>query len=72
DELTADLIPAEILQNQQTPEVSYDMDSMKDIEFQILKKMVAMGLSKKEMAQKMKIARSSLYRKLKNHNLFVP
>ncbi len=72
DELTADLIPAEILQNQQTPEVSYDMESMKDIEFQILKKMVTMGLSKKEMAQKMKIARSSLYRKLKNHNLFAP
>ena len=72
DELTADLIPSEIRQNQQVPEVNYDMESMKDIEYQILKKMVASGLSKKEMAQKMKIARSSLYRKLRNYDLFVP
>jgi len=69
DELTVDLMPSEILQNQHLFEVNYDINSPKDIEYQILVKMLGTNLSKKEIAQKMKIARSSLYRKLKRYNL---
>lgn len=70
DELTVNLIPKEIVQNQQAPEITYTLEAPKDMEYQILKKMMGMNLSKKEMAKKMKIARSSLYRKLKQHNLY--
>ncbi len=72
DELTMDLIPPEILQNQKSLDMHYNLEAPKDIEYQILKKMLGMNLSKKEMAQKMKIARSSLYRKLKEHHLYEP
>lgn len=72
DELTVELIPAEILPSRKTMEIHYNLEAPKDIEYQILKKMLSMNISKKEMAQKMKIARSSLYRKLKEHNLYEP
>ena len=70
DELTADLIPAEIHQDKQAWEADMgSMESLKDMECQMLKKMLSMKLSKKEIAKKMNIARSSLYRKIKEHNL---
>jgi transcriptional regulator with PAS, ATPase and Fis domain len=69
DELTVDLIPPEILQDHKSVDIPYNLEAPKDIEYQILKKMLSMNLSKKDMAQKMKIARSSLYRKLKEHHL---
>lgn len=72
DELTVNLIPEEIVQNQQAHQVTYNLEAPKDLEYQILKKMMGMNLSKKDIAKKMKIARSSLYRKLKQYNLYEP
>ena len=72
DELTVDLIPHEILHNQMPQEAGQNLESLKDMEYQMLKKMLNMNLSKKEIAKKMKIARSSLYRKLKEHDLYLP
>lgn len=69
NQLTMDLIPSEIIEHQQHIDILYKAESMKDIEYQMLVKMLSMNLSKKEIAQKMKIARSSLYRKLKQYGL---
>ena len=45
------------------------MESPRDMERQILEKMVHARLPKKEIARRMQMARSTLYRKLEKYNL---
>jgi DNA-binding NtrC family response regulator len=45
------------------------VESPRDVERQILEKMVHSGLTKKEIASRMQMARSTLYRKLGKYNL---
>jgi PAS domain S-box-containing protein len=69
DELTVDLIPSEILYGSPRPEILPEMESPRDMERQILEKMVHAKLPKKEIARRMQMARSTLYRKLEKYNL---
>jgi transcriptional regulator with PAS, ATPase and Fis domain len=69
DELTVDLIPSEVLHGPSRVEVLPREESPRDRERQILEKMVQSGLSKKEIALRMQMARSTLYRKLEKYNL---
>jgi PAS domain S-box-containing protein len=69
DELTVDLIPSEVLHGPSRAEVLPREESPRDRERQILEKMVHSGLSKKEIALRMQMARSTLYRKLEKYNL---
>jgi transcriptional regulator of acetoin/glycerol metabolism len=69
-ELTADLIPEEILHFQkQTVIAGEEFEAAKDIERQMIAKMLNLNLSKSEMIKKLKISRSTLYRKIERYNL---
>ena len=69
DELTVDLIPSEVLLGPSRAEVPHRVESPRDVERQVLEKMVHSGLTKKEIASRMQMARSTLYRKLEKYNL---
>jgi transcriptional regulator with PAS, ATPase and Fis domain len=69
DELTVDLIPSDILHNAARDEVLPEIKSPRDMERQILERMVLTGLPRKEIARRMQMARSTLYRKLEKYNL---
>jgi transcriptional regulator of acetoin/glycerol metabolism len=68
-ELTIELVPLEILQNQQPMTYAQGIMSPKDLEHSMILKMMQSNLSKKEIARNLKIARSTLYRKLKKYNI---
>lgn len=64
NELTVDLIPAGILM-QHSPEFKEnDFDSPKDMERRMIIKLVNLNISKREIAKRLKIGRTTLYRKL--------
>ncbi len=69
-ELTADLIPEEILhfQKQASP-TGEEFEAAKDIERQMIARMLHLNLSKSEIIKKLKISRSTLYRKMERYNL---
>jgi transcriptional regulator with PAS, ATPase and Fis domain len=69
DKLSADLIPKEITQNQRSFDTQGELESLKDIEYKMLSNMLNKNLSKKEIAKKMKISRTTLYRKLERFEL---
>jgi PAS domain S-box-containing protein len=68
DELTVDLLPSEILQSQPRPALQVDVELPRDIEKQAILKLIQAGFSKKEIARKMDMSRSTLYRKLDKYN----
>ena len=69
-ELTADLIPEDILRFQPPLlNVGEEFEAAKDLERQMLEKMVRMKISKNEIMKKLKISRSTLYRKMERYNL---
>ena len=70
NELTADLIPQEIIHFRNAVEVGGDINSTKDFERRMITKMIRMNLPKSEIAQRMSISRPTLYRKMKEYNLF--
>jgi sigma-54 dependent transcriptional regulator, acetoin dehydrogenase operon transcriptional activator AcoR len=69
DELTVDLLPSEILQSQSRPADHTDVELPRDVERQSIQKLIQAGLSKKEIARKMDMSRSTLYRKMDKYNL---
>jgi transcriptional regulator with PAS, ATPase and Fis domain len=70
NELTADLIPEEIVHLQkQTSLISEEFEATKDIERQMIVKMLHLNMSKSEIIKKLKISRSTLYRKMERYNL---
>ena len=71
DELTVDLLPSEILQsqNESRPLVDAEVELPRDIEKQAIQKLIQAGLSKKEIARKMDMSRSTLYRKMDKYSL---
>jgi sigma-54 dependent transcriptional regulator, acetoin dehydrogenase operon transcriptional activator AcoR len=70
NELTADLIPEEILHfKQPLSGVPEEFEAAKDIEHQMIAKMLKMNMSKSEIIKKLKISRSTLYRKMERYNL---
>ncbi|MGC9323500.1 MAG: sigma-54-dependent Fis family transcriptional regulator [Desulfomonilia bacterium] len=70
DALSQDLLPQEIKQTPQTTQfVQEDTYSLKDIERQMIMNMIKTNASKAEIAKKMKISRSTLYRKLESYGI---
>jgi len=67
-ELTADLIPSEIMGPQKAVDSGMD-DYPEDQEKTLLIQMLRMKVRKNRIAQKMKISRSTLYRKLEKYKL---
>ncbi|MRR15533.1 MAG: sigma-54-dependent Fis family transcriptional regulator [Deltaproteobacteria bacterium] len=69
-ELTADLVPEEMLHFQKPPlPAGEEFEAAKDIERQMIARMLHLNLSKSEMIKKLKISRSTLYRKMERYNL---
>jgi len=60
NELTVDLMPADIIQRRRTSDFTDEFESPKDIEHQLLTKMLGMKLFKKETAIRMKVSRTML------------
>jgi PAS domain S-box-containing protein len=69
DELTVDLLPSEILQSQSHAAAQVYVELPRDIEKQAIQKLIQAGYSKKEIARKMDMSRSTLYRKMDKYNL---
>ncbi|NPV03895.1 MAG: sigma-54-dependent Fis family transcriptional regulator [Syntrophaceae bacterium] len=69
DELTVDLLPSEVLQARSHQAVQTEVELPRDIEKQMIHKLIKAGYSKKEVARKMEMSRSTLYRKLDKYGL---
>ncbi|HUN54870.1 MAG TPA: sigma-54-dependent Fis family transcriptional regulator [Smithella sp.] len=68
-ELTADIIPEEILHfRKQAVPAGEEFEAAKDVERQMIAKMLNMNMSKSEIIRKLKISRSTLYRKMERYN----
>ena len=72
DELTVELIPLEIIKNQQPLEHPLEIIPPKDLEHLMIAKMMQSNLPMKEIARNLKMARSTLYRKLKKYDVSPP
>ncbi|MDQ5985078.1 MAG: Acetoin dehydrogenase operon transcriptional activator AcoR [Syntrophus sp. SKADARSKE-3] len=69
NKLTADLIPEELIQPPRLFTVGDTFESARDMEYRMIKKMLVLNIPKMDMAKKLKISRSSLYRKLEKYGL---
>ena len=69
DELTADLIPPEILNTFHTHGPGLDMESPVDAEKKLIDRMLTLKFPKKKIAERMKISRTTLFRKMKKYGL---
>ncbi len=69
NELTADLIPPEIAYHEADLKTQLEIQSPRDFERQIITKMIRLKVPKTEIARRMNIDRSTLYRKLDQYNL---
>lgn len=70
DGLTIDHLPPEVKKSPRMAESIQDTYPMKDIERQMILNLLKSNLSKSEVAKKMKISRSTLYRKLESYGIF--
>jgi two-component system response regulator HydG len=68
NKLTLDLIPTEIIESTSTT-VATEVKLPRDIERQMILEMMLTRMSKRDIAKKMKIARSTLYRKLAEYKI---
>ncbi|MGC9975451.1 MAG: sigma-54-dependent Fis family transcriptional regulator [Syntrophales bacterium] len=66
-ELTVDLIPVGILE-QHSLELKEDIESPKDMERRMILKLLHMNIPKREVARRLKIGRTTLYRKLEEYS----
>ena len=69
DALTFDLVPDEILHGQDALEFSWDDEILKQQEKTKIETMLKMMVPKKRIARTMKMARSTLYRRMKEYGL---
>ncbi len=69
DELTVALIPPEIMQNRHPVSHAQEIVPPKDHERELIERMVRSNMPKREIAKKLKIARSTLYRKLERYDI---
>jgi sigma-54 dependent transcriptional regulator, acetoin dehydrogenase operon transcriptional activator AcoR len=70
DELTADLIPAEIVGNPSTMHSGMFMESPEDAERKMINALLKLNFRKNKIAEKMKISRATLYNKIKKYGLY--
>jgi transcriptional regulator with PAS, ATPase and Fis domain len=69
NELTEDLIPKEIREYHPTLTAPSNFESLADVERQMLVSMLDKTITKSQIAKKMKISRTTLYRKLEKYGL---
>ncbi len=69
NELTADLVPDEILQSGKMPEPLGDMESPREKEKKLIERMLELGFDKAMIAEKLNVSRATLYRKFKRHGI---
>jgi transcriptional regulator of acetoin/glycerol metabolism len=69
NKLTVDLLPREITRAPKTPRYTHDTYSIKDIERQMIDNLIKSNVSKAEIAKKLNISRSTLYRKLEQYGI---
>ena len=69
DELTVDLIPLEILNARHTPGPSMDMESPEDAEKKLIGRMLNLRFPKNQIAERMAVSRTTLFRKMKKYGL---
>jgi len=69
DELTADLIPSEILNTRHTPGPDMDMESPEDAEQKLISRMLNLKFPKNQIAKRMNVSRTTLFRKMKKYGL---
>jgi len=70
NELTYDLLPAQITEAQITIDQMHYMEPPEETEKKIIQTMLGMKFKKSEIAKKMNISRATLYRKIKKYDLF--
>jgi len=70
NELTFELLPADISIDNTAPVIDQSQaSSLEEMERLMMQKVIKLNLSKSEMAKKLKISRSTLYRKLEKYNI---
>ena len=69
NELTEDLIPKEIREYHRTLTAPSNFESLEDVERQMLASMLDKTITKSQIAKKMRISRTTLYRKLEKYGL---
>lgn len=69
NKITVDLLPREITRAPITPQYTQDSYSIKDIERQMIDNLIKSNVSKAEIAKKLNISRSTLYRKLEQYGI---
>ena len=69
NKLTANLLSEDVTRAPRKQQYAQDNYSMKDIERQIIEKMIKANVSKADIAKKMNISRSTLYRKLEQYGI---
>ena len=67
--LTAALVPPEIMENRHLVFTTQEIVSPKDHERELIERMVRSEMPKREIARKLKIARSTLYRKMERYGI---
>lgn len=73
DELTADLIPPEILNTHYAPgqdmDMYMDMESPEDTEKKLISRMLSLRFPKNQIAKRLNVSRTTLFRKMKKYGL---
>jgi len=69
DELTTDLIPPEILDARGVPHREIDLESPEDAERKLIGRMLALNFRKNQIAERLNISRTTLFRKINKYNL---
>lgn len=69
DRLTANLLSEEVTRAPRKPQYAQGNYSLKDIERQMIENMIKSNVSKADIAKKMNISRSTLYRKLEQYGM---
>jgi sigma-54 dependent transcriptional regulator, acetoin dehydrogenase operon transcriptional activator AcoR len=71
DELTAELIPPEILnaRHAPSPDMDMDMESPEHAEKKLIGRMLNLRFPKNQIAERMKVSRTTLFRKMKKYGL---
>jgi len=69
DRLTLDFLPPEVLEARALVNPENDVEPVNKIEQQMIMRMMTSNVSKKEIARKLNISRSTLYRKLEKYGM---
>ena len=68
-ELTPDLLPPEIVDGRHASMPNMDLESPEETEIRMIRQMLNLKFRKHQIAERMKISRTTLFRKMKQYNL---